>query len=68
MKISRELGISAQFYGKIEKGEVGCPEQHLITLISLLRLERSKLKEIFAAAARDKVDVLFSASKRVPRG
>jgi DNA-binding XRE family transcriptional regulator len=51
--VCKKIGFSCQFYGKIEKGEVPCPEKALKKLVKLLRLQRTEVQKIFLSAAKE---------------
>lgn len=61
------LGFSAQFMGRIEKGEVGTPEDALIKAVSILELEPSRLRKIYTYSATCFVEDLFKSAKKVRR-
>jgi transcriptional regulator with XRE-family HTH domain len=56
---SKAVGVSAQFYGAIEKGKVPCPDRVLSKLTSLLDLGKSKLIAIFSSGVEEKIASLF---------
>lgn len=58
--IARHVKISPQFWGHIEKGDVGCPRHILIKLISKLSLDPKSLREIFVSYANHEVENLFA--------
>ena len=57
---SSEVGVSAQFIGRIERGEVMIPEPLLSKVIKLLGLNERKLTQIFRLAGEQQVqDLMF---------
>ncbi len=62
--LAKELGISAQFLGRIEKGEVPIPNDILAKTIALLDLAPARLKRIFRKAQEDEFTALMSEVKR----
>lgn len=58
--LSESLGISAQFLGRIEKGEVMIPEAVLVQSIKVLELKEDKLLKIYRVAANLEVSDIFS--------
>ncbi len=58
-KLAQELEFSAQFLGRIEKGEVMIPEPALIKSIQLLNLKKDRIKEIYRASSENVVNDLF---------
>jgi len=62
-KLAQNLGVSAQFYGQIEKGRVACPRTTLISMIPILKLRQSPVRRIFLSATEKEIRELFSDSK-----
>ncbi len=62
-ELAKTLGISAQFLGKIEKGEVMIPADVLSHCISVLKLGRSHIVSIYKAAAEKEAEQIFLQSK-----
>ena len=62
--LAAKIGISAQFLGRIEKGEVFMPEKHLIKCIKILSLKEKKMTQIYKSSTLEKVRDLFSRIKR----
>ena len=63
-ELAEEAGISAQFLGRIERGEVMIPEPVLLKCISYLSLSEKKMTQIYRAAAGLSVQGLFSRTKK----
>lgn len=63
-ELAEETGISAQFLGRIERGEVMIPEPVLIKCISHLSLSERKMSQIYRAAAGLSVQSLFLKTKK----
>lgn len=61
--LAKELGVSAQFLGRIEKGEVMIPEDALKTAIKTLDLQASKLTKIYRCAAGLQVEDIINSIK-----
>ena len=65
--LASEFEISAQFLGRIEKGDVMIPEKVLIVAINELQLSESKLVNIYRAAAGTSIQALFKSRKKKKR-
>ncbi len=63
-ELASVLGFSAQFMGRIEKGDVGTPEDALVKAVSFLELEPARLRKIYNYAATCFVEDLFKAAKK----
>ena len=61
--LARALGFSAQFLGRIEKGEIGMPKEGLIKTIEVLCLNENKLHQIYRMAGKLGVQDLFRLSR-----
>jgi len=59
--VAEQLGLSAQFLGRIEKGEVMAPEASLVQLIQILGLSETKMVQIYRTSAGLEAKDLFSA-------
>jgi transcriptional regulator with XRE-family HTH domain len=60
VEVARQLGFSAQFYGRIEKGEVPIPHKSLILLVSILGLNKQVVERIFRTALISTLDEIFN--------
>ncbi len=65
--LAKELDMSAQFLGRIEKGEVLIPESALIKSISLLDLKENRLQTIYRISAQRVVGELIGSVKKRKR-
>jgi len=63
MEVSRQLGFSAQFYGLIEKGKVGCPKKKLALLVDVLQLDKEKVIRIILNALKSQLEKLLFSKK-----
>lgn len=63
-ELAEEVEISAQFLGRIERGEVMIPEPVLIACINFLSLSEKKMVQIYRAAGGMSVQTLFLQSKK----
>ena len=61
--LAEVLEMSAQFLGRIEKGEVMIPDPALKKAIQCLDLSKTKIVNIYRAAAGISAQDLFSTSK-----
>lgn len=61
-QVKEHLGFSAQFLGRIEKGQAMVPEEALVALINILGLDRAELENIFVGASRRYINSLFQRS------
>ncbi len=66
-ELAAGLGFSAQFMGRIEKGEVGVPDPAMIKIVSILEFEPARLRKIYSYAAVCYVEDLFNAAKKIRR-
>lgn len=62
-ELAKTLGISAQFLGRIEKGDVMIPDDILSHCISVLKLSRSQIITIYRASGEKKAEQIFQSSK-----
>lgn len=62
--LAEETGVSAQFLGRIERGEVMIPEPVLVNCIKTLSLSEKKMTQIYRMAAGMSVQNLFSKTKK----
>jgi len=68
VQLSRELGITPQFMGRIEKGGVMIPEPSLVKSIKVLGLKKKRILEIYRDASQEQaLAILQKAKKRVRR-
>lgn len=58
--LAGQLDMSAQFLGRIEKGEVMIPDPALKKVIGILSLSENKLTTIYRSAGQLSVQSLFS--------
>ena len=66
--LAKQLGFSAQFLGRAEKGEVRVPHNALVKAIIFLDLSETKLKKIYRLAAeQDFGDLMIDVSKKSKR-
>ena len=63
-ELAEETGISAQFLGRIERGDVMVPEPVLLKCISYLSLNEKKMVQIYRAAAGLSAQSLFTQAKK----
>ncbi len=59
-EVAEKLGLSAQFLGRIEKGDVMVPQSTLIQLIEILKLSEKKMIQIYQASANLEAKALFT--------
>lgn len=57
--LADHIGISAQFLGRIERGEVMIPRDGLISCIIVLQLSQNQINSVYRKAAALDVGVLF---------
>ena len=62
-ELAKTLGISAQFLGRIEKGDVMIPDDVLSHCISILKLSRAQIITIYRAAGEKKAEMILQSSK-----
>lgn len=62
-RLAEMLGCSAQFLGRIEKGEVMMPDHMLETAIGAIGLDYGRMKKIYRLSAENRVDELFSVAQ-----
>jgi len=62
--LKKNLGFSAQFLGRIEKGKVMIPEKCFVKMINLLELDPMRVEKIFRTAATEKLTFLFDEAKK----
>ena len=62
---SSKVGVSAQFIGRIERGEVMIPEPLLFKVITFLGLSEKKLTQIFRLAGEQQVQELLFRAKNL---
>jgi len=67
-QVKEHLGFSAQFLGRIEKGQAMVPEEALITLINVLGLDRAELENIFIGANKRHIAQLFQKAQQKSSG
>ena len=65
--LAESLGVSGQFLGKIEKGEVMIPENLLVKCIRVLGLEERKLLKIYRVSGEKKAAMIYSSAFRRKR-
>ena len=63
-ELAEVMEISAQFLGRIERGEVMIPEPALVKAISFLKISERKITTIYRAASAKKASDLFLSSKK----
>lgn len=63
-ELAEAIGISAQFLGRIERGDVKMPEEILLNTIEYLSLDQKKLNKIHKDAGSLTVDDLFLKLKK----
>ncbi len=66
-ELAKTLGISAQFLGRIEKGDVMIPDGVLSHCISVLKLSKAQIVTIYRTAGEKKAELLFQLSKERSR-
>ena len=66
-ELAEDLNMSAQFLGRIEKGEVMIPDPSLRKVIRVLDLHSQKLTKIYRCAADLEVESLFKSNKKRKR-
>jgi len=59
LDLSRRLKFSAQFLGRIEKGEVPMPPDALVMAIHILSLDKRQIEAIFVGEFRRKLKELI---------
>jgi DNA-binding XRE family transcriptional regulator len=62
-ELANVLGISAQFLGRVEKGDVMIPDDVLSHCISILKLSRAQIITIYRAAGEKKAELIFQSSR-----
>ena len=65
--LAEQIGMSAQFLGRIEKGEVMIPEPALKKAIGYLSLSENKIVSIYRAAAGISAQDLFKDKNKRKR-
>ena len=65
--LAKDLEISAQFLGRIEKGEVMIPDPALRKVIQILDLSQTKIVNIYRAAAGISAQSLFEKPSKKAR-
>lgn len=63
-ELAQKVGFSAQFLGRIEKGNASLPVPALKKMINTLDMDSGKLRKIYTYSATMYVDDLLSAGKR----
>ncbi|MEQ1876481.1 MAG: helix-turn-helix transcriptional regulator [Bdellovibrionia bacterium] len=63
-ELKKNLGFSAQFLGRIEKGKVMIPEKCLVKLINLLDLDFARIEKIYKTYAAEHVAAIFEDARR----
>ena len=63
-ELAEELEISAQFLGRIERGDVMIPEPVLLKSIEILELNEKRMVQIYRAAAGLSAQSLFEQTKK----
>ena len=62
-ELAKTLGISAQFLGRVEKGDVMIPDGVLSHCISVLKLSKTQIIAIYKTAGEKKAELIFQSSK-----
>lgn len=62
-QLAEKLEMSAQFLGRIEKGEVMMPEDALAKCIKLLSLDREKILTIYRLGGEERAKMILSTSR-----
>ena len=65
-ELAKDLDITAQFLGRVEKGDVMIPHNLLLKSIKLLDLKQEKLKRIYRSSGDLTVSDMFSKKKARP--
>ena len=63
-QMAKDLGISAQFLGRIEKGDVMAPRTVLIDALLMLNVSNSKITKIYKESAQKTADELIKKMGR----
>lgn len=63
--LAQQVKCSAQFLGKIEKGDALPPELILIRCVRILNLDSKKLRKIYRIASDSNVDSLISKARSI---
>lgn len=66
-ELAEDLGISAQFLGRIERGDVMIPEPVLIKGIEVLELNEKKMVQIYRVAGGLSAQTLFENTKKTKK-
>ena len=63
-ELADSIDVSAQFLGRIERGDVMIPEQILINAISFLKLSEKKLTKIYRISSEITASEIFKSSRK----
>ena len=67
VELATGLGFSAQFMGRIEKGDVGIPEDALVKAVAILNLDPSRIRKIYMYSVTNYIEDIFKSAKKVQR-
>ena len=62
-EVAKQLKISAQYYGRIEKGEVPCTAKAFRIIAKLIKLEKSVVSDLAGQTLRNELNQLFKGIK-----